>query len=59
MQQNDDVVSAWLNGSELDNPAGPLFLDRSVEDTMTSPSGGMIFTTMKTTQSCVSGCICC
>jgi hypothetical protein len=59
MQQNDDVVSGWLSGTDsLDNPAGPLYLDSAAEEKMTSASAA-IFTTQKTSQSCASGCICC
>jgi hypothetical protein len=61
MLQNDDVVSAWLSGSDsadgFDNPAGPLYLDSSTEEKMTGPS--IIFTHRATTQSCASGCACC
>ena len=63
MQQNDDVVSGWLNGSDSsggwDNPAGPLYIDNSTEEKMTSQAASVIFTTLKTTQSCASGCACC
>ncbi|MBE1161785.1 DUF6229 family protein [Dyella acidiphila] len=63
MQQHDDVVSGWLDGSDncggQDNPAGPLYLDSSAEEKMTGQSAAAIFTTQKTTQSCASGCICC
>jgi hypothetical protein len=58
MQQNDDVVSSWLSGEGLDNPAGPLYVDSAIEKTMTAQSQ-MIDTTLKTTQSCASGCACC
>lgn len=64
MQQNDDVVSGWLNGTDsiggLDNPAGPLYVDNDTEKKMTSQaSGAMVQTLLKTTQSCASGCACC
>jgi hypothetical protein len=59
MQQNDDVVSSWLNGSDIDNPAGPLYLDSATEDKMTSQTAASIITHQKTSQSCASGCICC
>lgn len=64
MQQNDDVVSGWLNGSEsfggLDNPAGPLYVDGTTEKRMTHQAGAEIMQTLlKTTQSCASGCACC
>jgi hypothetical protein len=59
MQQHDDVVSAWLNGSDSGNPAGPLYIDNFIEKKMTSQVGAAIFTTQKTSQSCASGCICC
>lgn len=64
MQQNDDVVSSWLDGADcsggLDNPAGPLYVDSAVEKKMTAQAGAqMIDTMLKTTQSCASGCACC
>lgn len=59
MQLNDDVVSGWLSGTELNNPAGPLYLDSAAEEKLTSQAGAAIFTTQKTSQSCASGCICC
>jgi len=64
MQQNDDVVSSWLNGTDsiggLDNPAGPLYVDGDTEKRMTSEAGAQIMQTLlKTTQSCASGCACC
>jgi hypothetical protein len=63
MQQNDTIVSGWLNGMDsiagLDNPAGPLYVDGSTEKKMTSHAGAAIHLTNKTTQSCASGCACC
>lgn len=63
MQQNDDVVSGWLSGTDsiggLDNPAGPLYVDSATEKKMTSQAGPTIQTLLKTTQSCASGCACC
>lgn len=64
MQQNDDVVSGWLTGSDsfagLNNPAGPLYVDNATEQKMTAQAGPqMIDTMLKTTQSCASGCACC
>ncbi|WP_425481133.1 DUF6229 family protein [Dyella choica] len=64
MQQNDNVVSAWLEGADsisgLGNPAGPLFVDGSTEKKMTTrASAERIDTMFRTTQSCASGCSCC
>ena len=61
MQQNDDVVSGWLSSTGgLDNPAGPLYVDNTIEKKMTSQAGATMIDTMyKTTQSCASGCACC
>ncbi|MBE1161784.1 DUF6229 family protein [Dyella acidiphila] len=64
MQQNDEVVSGWLNGDDCvagyDNPAGSLYVDNATEQKMTAQAGAeMIDTMLKTTQSCASGCACC
>ena len=64
MQQNDDVVSRGLNGTDsiggLDNPAGLLYVTATTEKRMTSEAGAQIMQTLlKTTQSCASGCACC
>jgi len=61
MQQNDDVVSSWLSGSDSsDNPAGPLYVDSSIQKKMTNRTSMQRMDTMlKTTQSCASGCACC
>lgn len=58
MQQQDEVVSGWLNGSDLDNPAGPLFLDNAeilMANVKPMITGGA------TTASCrpQGGCACC
>lgn len=61
MQQHDEVVSGWLNGSNtaegLDNPAGPLFLDNA-EALMANVN---MRATSGTTASCRpgGGCHCC
>ena len=60
MQQNDDVISAWLSGSDsADNPAGPLYIDSFTEKKMTTRIREGADTMLKTTQSCASGCACC
>jgi hypothetical protein len=61
MQQNDAVVARWLSGSDSsDNPAGPLYVDGSVQKKMTTrTSMERMDTMLKTTQSCASGCACC
>lgn len=58
MQSHDEVVSSWLNGSELaqgfENPAGPLFLHGPP-----AVSHSPAFTSV-TTSSCIQrGCECC
>lgn len=59
MQQHDEVVSGWLNGSEsvegLDNPAGPLFLANA--DTLMANVS--LNETRGTTGSCRGSCNCC
>lgn len=69
MQQNDDVVSGWLDGSDnvdgLDNPAGPLYVEGS--QAMESSVGEAdVFASLnpRTTATCSScsfsgGCCCC
>ncbi len=64
MQQNDDIVTGWLEGQDsvggVDNPAGPLYIDNSIVETMARPAeGANVITTLKTTQSCARGCACC
>lgn len=60
MQQHDEVVSGWLNGSEsvegLGNPAGPLFL-ANADILMANVS--IIGETRGTTGSCRGSCQCC
>lgn len=63
MQQHDEVVSGWLNGSDsvdgLDNPAGPLYIDNADQSVANASVRG--FTTEGgTTASCrPSSCHCC
>ena len=68
MQQHDDVVSGWLNGSEtidgLDNPAGPIFIEGNTESALTSTGNATAMITSRTTVSCGTstlppGCHCC
>lgn len=65
MQQNDDVVSGWLNGSDSnDNPAGPLYIEGAIatEKAMTEAGARTnVFTTLGgTTASCrPTSCACC
>jgi len=63
MQQNDKVVSSWLNGIDcvdgMDNPAGPLFIQgtAATEAAMADPSNIVSVSTA----SCLpgGGCHCC
>lgn len=70
MQQNDEVISGWLEGSDsidgLDNPAGPLYIEgqAATEAALTNP--GMRATVLGcmtlaggTTCSYSGGCLCC
>jgi hypothetical protein len=68
MQQHDEVVSGWLNGSDnvdgCENPAGPLYIEGAMatEQAMTRSSAATnIFTTLGgTTASCrPTSCSCC
>lgn len=68
MQQNDEVVSGWLSGSDSvdgrDNPAGPLYIHGAIatEDAMTGADAStrVFFTFGGTTASCEpKGCDCC
>lgn len=68
MQQHDEVVSGWLNGSDnvdgYENPAGPLYIEgaTATEHAMTRSSAATnIITTLGgTTASCrPSSCACC
>ncbi|TDR41272.1 hypothetical protein DFR29_111186 [Tahibacter aquaticus] len=64
MQQHDEVVSGWLNGSNsvegLDSPAGPLYLDNA-DSVLMSSENTIFFTGLGgTTASCrPSSCACC
>jgi len=64
MQQNDEIVSGWLDGLDcvegVENPSGPLYIDNSIVETMARPAGATnVITMLKTTQSCARGCACC
>ena len=69
MQNNDDVVTAWLNGSDsidgLDNPAGSLYIDgqasaeAALAGTDMRATLGACGTFGGTTCSYSGGCICC
>lgn len=70
MQSNDDVVSAWLNGSDsvdgLDNPAGSLFIEgqAAAEAAMAGTGmratlGAVCATLGGTSCSYNGGCLCC
>ncbi|WP_091799657.1 DUF6229 family protein [Lysobacter sp. yr284] len=69
MQQNDDVVSGWLNGSDSvdgqDNPAGSLFIEgqAAAEAAMTGTGMratlGACGTLGGTSCSYAGGCLCC
>lgn len=70
MQQNDEVVSGWLDGSDsvdgLSNPAGSLFIDgqAAAEATMTGNGmratlGVLCRTEGGTSCSYTGGCLCC
>lgn len=68
MQQHDEIVSAWLSGSDshdgAENPAGPLYLEGALatEDALTraSAASNMVTTFGQTTGSCrPSSCACC
>lgn len=68
MQQNDEIVSGWLDGSDnvdgYDNPAGPLYIEGALatEKAMTrSNAATNIVTTLGgTTASCrPTSCACC
>ena len=67
MQLNDEVVSAWLDGSDSigghDNPAGPLYIEgqAATEAALTHAGQGMITLSLRgsTTCSMGGGCACC
>lgn len=69
MQQNSDIVSGWLGGSDSidghDNPAGPLYIQgrEATEAALTRPGQAMITggtaTTCSTSNSVVNHCLCC
>lgn len=69
MQNNDDVVSGWLNGSDSidgqDNPAGSLYIEgqavaeAALGNTDMRATLGACGTLGKTTCSYGGGCACC
>jgi len=66
MQQFDEVVSGWLNGSDsfdgIENPAGPLFIqgEMATETKLTdSVSGEVNALTISTCSYAVHVCMCC
>lgn len=71
MQQTDDVVLGWLNGSDsfdgMDNPAGPLYIEgaAATEAALTNPeAGSTLLTSVGGSCSTCSlhmggGCFCC
>lgn len=67
MQQHDEVVSGWLNGSDsVDgeyNPAGPLYIEANTESALTNANNATGMITSRTTVSCGPGrpgaCNCC
>jgi hypothetical protein len=70
MQQNDDVVSGWLSGSDsfdgLENPAGSLYIEgyAATEAALTDPGMGKVVVSGATScsfsgKNCASTCSCC
>lgn len=69
MQNNDDVVAGWLNGSDridgLDNPAGSLYIEgqavaeAALASTDMRATLGVCGTLGGTTCSYGGGCLCC